>query len=74
MPYEAWFRDAMKIVFFDGTGMCLFYKRLDRRNFRLPEDLVPGATSVAIEERELEDLLDGVAVEEPTAAPRSRVH
>jgi transposase len=68
-------RDAMKVVFFDGTGMCLFYKRLDRRNFRLPEGLVPGATSVVIEERELEDLLDGIAVEEKApAASRSRVH
>lgn len=68
-------RDAMKIVFFDGTGMCLFYKRLDRRTFRLPEGLVPGATSVVIEERELEDLLDGIAVEEKAeAASRSPVH
>ena len=30
-------RDAIKVVFFDGTGMCIFYKRLDRGTFRLPE-------------------------------------
>ena len=23
-------RDALKILFFDGSGMCIFYKRLDR--------------------------------------------
>ena len=22
-------RDALKVIFFDGTGLCLFYKRLD---------------------------------------------
>jgi len=30
-------RNALKILFFDGSGMCLFYKRLDRRTYRLPE-------------------------------------
>ena len=63
-------RTAMKVLFFDGTGMCIFYKRLDRGTFRLPEAPTPGATSVAIEERALEDLLDGIDIE--SAAPRRR--
>ena len=29
-------RDALKVLFFDGTGMCVFYKRLDRGTFRIP--------------------------------------
>ena len=29
-------RDALKILFFDGSGMCIFYKRLDRGTFSLP--------------------------------------
>jgi transposase len=29
-------KDAVKVLFFDGSGMCLFYKRLDRRVFRVP--------------------------------------
>jgi transposase len=56
-------RTAMKILFFDGSGMCLFYKRLDKRLFRVPDALVPGATSVTLNERELDDLLDGIDVE-----------
>lgn len=56
-------RTAIKVLFFDGTGMCLFYKRLDQRMFRLPEALEEGATSVVIEERALDDLLDGIDVE-----------
>jgi transposase len=52
-------REALKVLFFDGTGLCMFYKRLDRGTFRLP--LAPDGTKVLeIEERVLEDLLDGV--------------
>lgn len=61
-------RDALKVLFFDGTGLCLFYKRLDRGTFRLP--LAPeGTTTLAIEERVLDDLLDGVDLD-PVVAPR----
>lgn len=55
-------RDAMKVLFCDGTGMCLFYKRLDRGTFRLP-DAPDGATRIAIDERALDDLLDGIDVQ-----------
>ena len=30
-------RDALKVLFFDGSGMVIFYKRLDRGTFRVPE-------------------------------------
>lgn len=61
-------RDAIKVLFFDGTGLCLFYKRLDKGTFRLPPS-EPDAQSVAIDERTLDDLLDGIDVE-PKAPPR----
>jgi transposase len=61
---------AMKLLFFDGSGLCIFYKRLDRHTFRWPEARSPGASSVAIDERALEALLDGIDVE--AAAPRAR--
>ena len=61
-------RDCLKVLFFDGTGLCLFYKRLDRGTFRLPP--VPdGTTQLAIEERVLDDLLDGVDLD-PTPLPK----
>ena len=62
-------RDALKVLFFDGSGMCLFYKRLDRGTFRLP-DVEGGTTSVAIDERALDDLLDGIDVEAKRKTPR----
>lgn len=57
-------REAMKILFFDGSGLCLFYKRLDRRTFRVPEAREgQGEAVVEIDEGALEDLLDGIDVE-----------
>lgn len=68
-------RDALKVLFFDGSGMCLFYKRLDRRTFRVPEASDPSATSILVEERVLDDLLDGIEVESaPRRKARVRVH
>jgi transposase len=68
-------RSAIKVLFFDGSGMCLFYKRLDDGTFRLPEPSDAQATSIAIDERTLDDLLDGIDVEaKPRKARRPRVH
>ena len=64
-------REAMKVLVFDGTGLCIFYKRLDKGTFRIPEPPSPKATSVAIDQRVLDDLLDGIAVEpRPPRGPR----
>lgn len=67
-------RDAIKVLFFDGTGMCVFYKRLDRGTFRVPEATSRGATSVEVDERTLDALLDGIDVDaSPPRGPR-RTH
>ncbi len=67
-------RDAIKVLFCDGTGMCVFYKRLDRGTFLLPQ-VEPGTSSVAIDERVLDDLLDGIDVEaKRKRAPLPRTH
>lgn len=65
---------AIKVLFFDGTGLCLFYKRLDRGTFRWPEALEPGATSIGVNERALEALLDGIDVEPPPRRSPLRRH
>jgi transposase len=63
------------VLFFDGTGLCLFYKRLDRGTFRWPEALTPGASSIAIDEGALEALLDGIDVGAPARrAAKVRTH
>jgi transposase len=65
-------RDAIKILFADTSGLCLFYKRLDRGTFRLPPVHEAGVTSIAIDERALDDLLDGIDIEQATETPRRR--
>jgi transposase len=57
-------RDAMKVLFFDRSGLCLFYKRLDAGTFRVPQPQEgQGEATVTIDEGALEDLLDGIDLE-----------
>ncbi len=68
-------RDSLKILFFDGSGMCQFYKRLDAGTFKLPQ-AGEGSRHVEIDDATLEALLDGVQVESQRAVRtrRPRVH
>jgi transposase len=63
-------RTALKVLFYDGTGLCLFYKRLDQGCFQVPQGLEEGATQLVVEEHVLEELLDGLRVEAPRRGPR----
>lgn len=67
-------RDALKVLFFDGSGMCQFYKRLDRGVFRVPEVQEEGARHVEVDDATLEALLDGIDVESAPRPRRARVH
>jgi transposase len=62
-------RDALKILFYDGTGLCQFYKRLDRGTFRLPQPQGEGQPIVTLEEHALEALLDGIEVQPKVRRP-----
>jgi transposase len=62
-------KDALKVLFFDGSGLCVFYKRLDRRTFKLPEPPDNGAAHVEIDDATFEALLDGI---DPGPATRKR--
>jgi transposase len=65
-------RDAVKVLFFDGSGMCQFYKRLDRGVYRLPEAAAPDARHVELDEALLDALLDGVDFSEAPKSKRRR--
>ncbi len=67
-------REACKILFADATGVCLFYKRLNRGTFRVPEPAREGEPVVEIEERALDDLLDGIDLAPAATKPRGRLH
>ncbi len=50
----------LKILWHDGTGYCLLYKRLDRGVYRIPLAIPAGADRVTVGRRELELLLEGI--------------
>ena len=52
-------RHAVKILYFDGTGMCLLYKRLDAGTFAIPE-ISQDAESVELDEVDLNALLHDI--------------
>jgi len=66
-------RDALKVLFYDGSGLCIFYKRLDRGRFQIP-DIGDEAECLEIAEHELQELLDGIALEpRPSKRAKPRV-
>jgi transposase len=65
-------RTMMKALFFDGTGLCIFHKRLDKGRFQLPDPIEDGNGERVVElnERELDDLLDGLELHCDREAPK----
>jgi len=64
-------RDALKVLFFDGSGMAIFYKRLDRGTFHIPDAPHADVRHVEVDDATLEALLDGIDVDH-TPDTRSR--
>jgi transposase len=53
-------RTHVKLLWHDGVGYCVFYKRLDRGTYRIPTAIPPTATRVAVRREELVVLLAGL--------------
>ena len=49
----------IKIIFWDGTGLCLFTKRLEQSRFPWPVAAAAGST-VALTSAELSMLIEGI--------------
>ena len=52
--------NRLKVLWWDGNGYCLLYKRLHRAVFKRPDPGGPGDTSVEVDARALAQLLRGV--------------
>lgn len=61
--------DRAKILFWDRSGFCLWYKRLEKGTFRFP---VSGGVSVEVEAAELALLLEGIDLRGARRRPRWR--
>ena len=62
--------DKLKLLYYDGQGLCLFYKRLERGRFYRPEAAVDG---VELSSQQLRLLLDGLAISLANEAPKNGV-
>jgi transposase len=51
--------NMIKILFWDGTGLCLFTKRIDRGHFVWPRIAVPGDT-IPLTTAQLAMLIEGI--------------
>jgi transposase len=63
-------RTTIKVLFFDGSGMCIFHKRLDHCTFALPEAPSEGITHLEMDEGSFEALLDGIEISPQTSTKR----
>jgi transposase len=67
-------KDSLKVLYFDGSGMCIFYKRLDRGTFKFPEAHRADARHVEVDDAVLEALLDGIDIAAPEPRSRPKTH
>ncbi len=54
-------RQSVKVLTWDGTGMVLWYKRLDRGFFEIPLPAASGDTSVLVSESHFDAIFAGLA-------------
>lgn len=60
--------NRLKALWWDRTGFCILYKRLERGLFRMPSPLRLGETCVAIDAAEFAKILEGVFLGRQRAA------
>jgi len=63
-------RTHLKALFFDRTGYCILYKRLERGTFPMPTVIAPGSSRTEISSAELTLILEGLA---PLSGRRRRM-
>jgi transposase len=63
-------KDKLKVLYYDGQGLCLWYKRLEQGCFCIP----PAAgEALELDARELALLLEGLDVALAEQAPRRAI-
>lgn len=59
--------DKLKVLYYDGQGLCVFYKRLERGRFRIPASAVQA---MELTTQELALLLEGLEIGLAAQRPR----
>jgi transposase len=63
-------KDKLKVLYYDGQGLCLWYKRLERGCFPIP---AAEGEAIALDARQLSLLLDGLDLALAAQAPRAEI-
>ena len=53
-------RNAVKVLFFTGDGLAIFYRRLERGTFELPRVADTGTKEIELKASELTLILEGI--------------
>ncbi len=68
-------KDALKILFYDGTGLTIFYKRFDSSVLQLPAAASTAERHVELDDAMLDALLDGITLEQTLPTRRmQKIH
>lgn len=62
--------DKLKVLYYDGQGLCQWYKRLERGRFRIPRSQGEAVTLTA---KELSLLMDGLDMALAGQMPRRSI-
>ena len=66
-------RNRLKVLYWDGDGLAVWYKRLEKGTFQLPTDLLPAdseRTNAEIKVSDLSLLLGGIDLSSVRRRPR----
>ena len=66
--------NRLKAIWWDRTGYCLLYKRLERGVFRFPSAVRPGDASIAIDSAEFAKILEGLDLAKMNSSSIGIVH
>lgn len=64
-----WCHTRLKILYWDGSGLWVMTKRLERGTFSWPKSVEPKATKLRLKPEALAMLTDGVDLHEGTLRP-----
>ena len=62
-------RNRVKLLHFDGTGLWVCVKRLEKGTFSWPRSAEPGATRISLAPEAFAMLTDGIDMHEATLRP-----
>ncbi len=66
--------NRLKAIWWDRSGYCLLYKRLERGVFRFPSAVRPGDASIAIDSAEFAKILEGLDLAKMKSSSIGVVH